>query len=63
MNAIDVYAYGMVSKSTLYRLEGPLPAPDAYGELAGAFAQIGGEAAKRRWSWPPRRRAPSSAPT
>lgn len=45
MSGLDVYAYGMVSKSTLYKLDGGLPAPDAYAEFAHAFDQIGGEAA------------------
>ncbi len=45
MNGFDVYAYGMVSKSTLYKLDGALPAPDAYAEFSHAFEQIGGEAA------------------
>ncbi|HYD41896.1 MAG TPA: PfkB family carbohydrate kinase [Anaeromyxobacter sp.] len=41
----DVYAYGMVSKSTLYKLNGKFPGPDGYCEFAEALPMIGGEAA------------------
>ncbi len=41
----DVYAYGMVSKSTLYKLDGKFPGPDGYCEFAEALPMIGGEAA------------------
>lgn len=41
----DVYSYGMISTSTLYRLSGKYPKPDEYAELADSHAMIGGEAA------------------
>ncbi|HYD54677.1 MAG TPA: hypothetical protein VEA99_18735, partial [Gemmatimonadaceae bacterium] len=41
----DIYAYGMVSKSTLYKLDGKFPGPDGYCEFAEALPMIGGEAA------------------
>ncbi len=47
MNNFDVYAYGMVSTSTLYKLEGKFQYPEAdnYAEFADWYPMIGGEAA------------------
>jgi sugar/nucleoside kinase (ribokinase family) len=45
LSAFDVYAYGMVSASTLYKLGGAFPGPDQYCEFTHVFRQIGGEAA------------------
>jgi sugar/nucleoside kinase (ribokinase family) len=41
----DVYAYGVVSSSTLYRLRGTFPVPEGYGEIDGVECMAGGEAA------------------
>jgi sugar/nucleoside kinase (ribokinase family) len=41
---IDVYAYGMISSSTLYLLGQPFPAPDGYAEIAQSYTMTGGEA-------------------
>lgn len=46
MNAhVDVYAYGMISASTLYVLKGVFPRADAYAELGEEYPMTGGEAA------------------
>lgn len=47
MNSCDVYAYGMVSTSTLYKLDGKYQYPEAdnYAEFADWFPMTGGEAA------------------
>ncbi len=45
MSAHDVYSFGMVSSSTLYRMKGPFPSPDGYVELDTVHYMIGGEAA------------------
>jgi sugar/nucleoside kinase (ribokinase family) len=43
-SAIDVYAYGMISSSTLHILKQPFPAPDHYAELDSSYRMTGGEA-------------------
>jgi sugar/nucleoside kinase (ribokinase family) len=45
MNAYDVYAYGMISTSTLHILETSFPRPDGYAEIKNTYRMIGGEAA------------------
>jgi sugar/nucleoside kinase (ribokinase family) len=47
MTEYDVYAYGMISSSTLHILapEFSFPAPDGYGEINETLQMIGGEAA------------------
>jgi sugar/nucleoside kinase (ribokinase family) len=40
----DVYAYGMISSSTLHILKQPFPAPDGYAELERTYRMTGGEA-------------------
>src|SRR5512142_2174623 len=45
MPAFDVYAYGVISTSTLHLLSKPFPAPDAYAEIAQTYQMTGGEAA------------------
>jgi sugar/nucleoside kinase (ribokinase family) len=44
MNKHDVYAYGVISSSTLHLLHLPFPAPDGYAEITQTFAMTGGEA-------------------
>jgi sugar/nucleoside kinase (ribokinase family) len=41
---VDVYAYGMISSSTLHILKQPFPAPDGYAELDRTYRMTGGEA-------------------
>lgn len=41
----DVYSYGVISSSTLYRLQGEFPAAEGYGEIEAAQFVTGGEAA------------------
>jgi sugar/nucleoside kinase (ribokinase family) len=41
----DVYAYGMISASTLHILSMPFPAPDGYSEIRQSLRMTGGEAA------------------
>ncbi len=41
----DVYAYGVISSSTLHLLNRPFPAPDGYAEITQSYAMTGGEAA------------------
>jgi sugar/nucleoside kinase (ribokinase family) len=41
----DVYAYGMISSSTLHVLEDKFPEPDCYAEIKESLRMIGGEAA------------------
>jgi len=43
-DVFDVYAYGMISSSTLYILKQPFPAPDGYAELDRSYRMTGGEA-------------------
>ena len=43
-NVVDVYAYGMISSSTLHLLKQPFPAPDGYAELDRSYRMTGGEA-------------------
>ena len=45
MSNLDVYAYGMVSTSTLYQLAEKYPEPDCNAEFTDVFPQTGGEAA------------------
>lgn len=47
MKNLDVYAYGMVSTSTLYKLDGKFQYPEAdnYAEFADWYPMTGGEAA------------------
>jgi sugar/nucleoside kinase (ribokinase family) len=40
----DVYAYGMISASTLHILSMPFPAPDRYSEIKHSLRMTGGEA-------------------
>ena len=45
MNTFDVYAYGMVATSTLYKLQGKFPERDEYAEFTDTYPMVGGEAA------------------
>lgn len=40
----DVYAYGVISSSTLHLLRHPFPMPDSYAEIAQTYSMTGGEA-------------------
>ena len=42
---MDVYSYGVVSSSTLYRVHGAFPAAEGYAEIKDVRHMIGGEAA------------------
>ena len=42
---MNVYSYGVVSSSTLYRVGGAFPAPEGYAEIEDALHMTGGEAA------------------
>ena len=42
---MNVYSYGVVSSSTLYRVGGAFPAPEGYAEIEDVSYMIGGEAA------------------
>jgi sugar/nucleoside kinase (ribokinase family) len=44
MENFDVYAYGVISSSTLHLLSQAFPAPDAYAEIVQTHAMTGGEA-------------------
>ena len=44
MNSHAVYAYGVVSSSTLYRVRGAFPAAEGYAEIEGVRYMTGGEA-------------------
>lgn len=44
MKAHDVYAYGVVSSSTLYGLRGAFPEPEGYAEIDDVRYMTGGEA-------------------
>lgn len=44
MPDIDVYAYGVISSSTLHLLSHPFPMPDGYAEIAQTYSMTGGEA-------------------
>jgi sugar/nucleoside kinase (ribokinase family) len=44
LKEFDVYAYGVISSSTLHLLRLPFPAADSYSELGDSFAMTGGEA-------------------
>jgi sugar/nucleoside kinase (ribokinase family) len=44
MPDIDVYAYGVISSSTLHLLRHPFPMPDGYAEIAQTYSMTGGEA-------------------
>jgi sugar/nucleoside kinase (ribokinase family) len=44
MESYDVYAYGVISSSTLHLLSKPFPQPDGYAEIAQTYAMTGGEA-------------------
>lgn len=44
MKIFDVYAYGVISSSTLHLLRQPFPSPDGYAEIAQTYAMTGGEA-------------------
>ena len=41
----DVYAFGVISASTLYLLKDPFPARSGYAEFVRNYKNIGGEAA------------------
>ena len=41
----DIYAYGVVSASTLYRLQHDFPAAEGYAEVESVHSMVGGEAA------------------
>jgi sugar/nucleoside kinase (ribokinase family) len=43
-DVVEVYAYGMISSSTLHILKQPFPAPDGYAELDRTYRMTGGEA-------------------
>ncbi len=43
--ATDVYAYGVISSSTLYRIRDGFPAPEGYAEIEDVLHMTGGEAA------------------
>lgn len=45
VTAFDVFSFGVVSASTLYRIEGAFPAAQGYAEITDAQHMIGGEAA------------------
>ena len=45
MSAHEVFSYGMVSSSTLYRISGGFPAQEGYAEIGGVSYMTGGEAA------------------
>lgn len=45
MKTHDVYAYGVVSSSTLYSIRGHFPAPEGYAEIDDVRHMTGGEAA------------------
>ena len=45
MQSYDVYSYGMVSSSALYRIRGAFPAPEGYAEIEDVRHTVGGEAA------------------
>lgn len=44
MKTIDVYAYGVISASTLHLLNQPFPQPDGYAEISETHFMTGGEA-------------------
>jgi sugar/nucleoside kinase (ribokinase family) len=44
MKDFDVYAYGVISSSTLYLLSQPFPLADGYAEIAQTYYMTGGEA-------------------
>ena len=44
MDTIDVYAYGVISSSTLHLLSTPFPSPDGYKEIVRTYRMTGGEA-------------------
>ncbi len=44
MNPHDIYAYGAVSSSTLYRIAGDFPAAEGYAEITDVLHMTGGEA-------------------
>ncbi|MAT42892.1 MAG: carbohydrate kinase [Anaerolineaceae bacterium] len=44
MNKFDVYAYGVISSSTLHLLSQPFPKPDEYAEIKQTHFMTGGEA-------------------
>lgn len=45
MSAHDVYSYGVVSSSSLYRIRDAFPAAEGYAEIDDARHMVGGEAA------------------
>jgi len=44
MSSYDVYAFGVVSSSTLYGIQGTFPAPEGYAEIQESRRMTGGEA-------------------
>jgi sugar/nucleoside kinase (ribokinase family) len=44
MTSHDVYSYGVISSSTLYKISGPFPAPEGYAEIDDCRDMVGGEA-------------------
>lgn len=44
MKEFDVYAFGVISTSTLHLLSQPFPAPDGYAEISQTYFMTGGEA-------------------
>jgi sugar/nucleoside kinase (ribokinase family) len=44
MNDFDVYAYGVISSSTLFLLSQPFPLADGYAEISQTYYMTGGEA-------------------
>lgn len=45
MKTYDVYSFGMVASSTLYRIRGSFPEPEGYAEIEDVRYMTGGEAA------------------
>ena len=45
MPDFDVYAYGVVSSSTLHLISQPFPQPEGYAEITQSYTMTGGEAA------------------
>jgi sugar/nucleoside kinase (ribokinase family) len=44
MVKFDVYAYGVISSSTLHLISHPFPKPDGYAEITHTYSMTGGEA-------------------
>jgi sugar/nucleoside kinase (ribokinase family) len=44
MKTVDIYAYGVISSSTLHLLGQPFPASEGYAEITHTYSMTGGEA-------------------